>query len=307
MFTTLNSNSFTSSSSLAFCKKALLGVTLACSFLNPIATFAQSGYDIQQLEQQKADYELAKENLSMKMTTYMLLNPKASAAVVASGGGVAAIVTENLTGGQKAMLVGMGLFGLNHCRQSINIQKCGEVLTQITSYANQINNYDEQIDLLAEQINSSEDYATNVAPNYSSDSSWIPGTPHPEHPNVVAGTTEGKWLPANGYKWKNSEDTRDLSVIPTSMVGIGIQFKNDEQYNIPLLIRVFSDSPADIVGLQPGMYITKVDDVATQDKSTSQLAELIRGELGTSVLIEYYDPNQDVSDTIRIIRDEFDT
>lgn len=179
-----------------------------------MATLAQSNYDIQQLEQQKVDYELAKENLSMEMAAYMVLNPKASAAVIASGGGVAAVVTENLSGGQKAFLVGMGLLGLNHCRQSVNIQKCAEVATNIGSYATQINNYDEQINLLAEQIYSSQDYATNTTPSYSPESSWIPGTPHFEFENVVAGDTEGNWKPASGYEWANPEDNDDFRVIP---------------------------------------------------------------------------------------------
>lgn len=179
-----------------------------------MATLAQSNYDIQQLEQQKADYELAKENLSMEMAAYMVLNPKASAALIASGSGVAAVVTENLSGGQKAFFVGMGLLGLNHCSQSVNIQKCAEVATNIGSYATQINNYDEQINLLAEQISSSKDYATNTAPSYSSESSWIPGTPHSEFDNVVAGDKEGIWQPASGYEWANPEDNNDFRVIP---------------------------------------------------------------------------------------------
>ena len=215
MLTTTTSNSSKhTSSSLSALKKAILGVSLGFSCLNPMAALAQSNYDIQQLKQQKADYKLAKENLNTEMATYMVLNPKASAAVIASGSGAAAVVTENLSGGQKAFFVGMGLLGLNHCRQSVNIQKCAEVATNIGSYATQINNYDEQIDLLAEQIYSSQDYATNTTPSYSPESSWIPGTAHSEFNNVVAGDTEGNWKPASGYEWANPEDDDDFRVIP---------------------------------------------------------------------------------------------
>jgi hypothetical protein len=202
-----------SATSLSSIKKVLLGITLYVSVLNPIVATAQSNYDIQQLEQQKADYQLQKDNLVTETIGYMMLTPKASAALFATGGGVAAILEKNLTGAQKAVFVGMGLLGMNHCRQSENIQKCAEVATNIGSYATQINNYDEQINSLTEQINSSQDYATNTAPSYPPENSWIPGTPHPEFDNVVAGDKEGIWQPASGYEWVNPEDNDDFRVI----------------------------------------------------------------------------------------------
>jgi phage FluMu protein Com len=33
---------------------------------------------------------------------------------------------------------------------------------------------------------------------------WVPGTPHPQFPNVVASDEEGVWSPAPGYAWVTS-------------------------------------------------------------------------------------------------------
>ena len=41
---------------------------------------------------------------------------------------------------------------------------------------------------------------------------WDEGYEHPEYPNVVAGEDEGKWIPADGYKWAYPSDPSDFSV-----------------------------------------------------------------------------------------------
>ena len=305
--TSIANSSKHSSNRLSGLKKTLIGITLSIAYLNPIAVLAQNNYDIQQLEQQEADYKLERNSLSTEMVKYMMLNPKASAALMAAGGGVAAIALENLTGGQRTVIIGLGLIGANHCRQSVNIQKCAEVATNVGSYVSQINNYDEQINLLTKQINSSQSYSANDTPDYSSSSSWTPGTPHPEFVNVVAGETEGKWIPAPGYRWINAEDKNNWNVIPKVAIGIGIDFKIEEQYDTPLIVKVYSDSPAEIIGLHNGMYITKVDGIPTQGKTLNRVAEILKGEQGSSVLIEYYDPENGISNTVQIVRDEFRT
>jgi hypothetical protein len=42
---------------------------------------------------------------------------------------------------------------------------------------------------------------------------WNPEGAHPTVPNVVASDKEGKWKPADGYKWANDTND-DLSVVP---------------------------------------------------------------------------------------------
>src|SRR5690606_31135996 len=42
---------------------------------------------------------------------------------------------------------------------------------------------------------------------------WVAGLPHRGAPNVLAGSSKGKWRPASGYRWVNS-DPDDLRVAP---------------------------------------------------------------------------------------------
>jgi len=43
---------------------------------------------------------------------------------------------------------------------------------------------------------------------------WTPGTPDPDHPNVVASEKEGNWKPAPGYKWRDNAAQQDMQVVP---------------------------------------------------------------------------------------------
>jgi hypothetical protein len=53
-------------------------------------------------------------------------------------------------------------------------------------------------------------WANDVPDDYSV--VWMPGMKHPESPNVYSDKTEGKWVPAFGYKRVNPESEEDLSV-----------------------------------------------------------------------------------------------
>lgn len=155
MLTTSINNSFKLSSiSLTTMKKLLLSATLSLICFNPLIALAEFGYEMQQLVQRREDYQLQLENLQTEMGFYMLANPQASAAVLVSGVGFAGILEENLDATTKLFLVGLAALGVNYCLDSNNFQHCAQVTVNLTSYATQINNYNEHINYVTQQINS---------------------------------------------------------------------------------------------------------------------------------------------------------
>lgn len=74
---------------------------------------ADNSAQIQQLRQRLEDYELEIQNLRIEMGAYILTNPKASAAVIASGGGLAGILEQKLDNNTRVVLLDLGLIGIN--------------------------------------------------------------------------------------------------------------------------------------------------------------------------------------------------
>ncbi|MBD2695000.1 hypothetical protein [Anabaena catenula] len=135
-------------------KKILLSVTLSLTCLHPSMALAQYDYEIQRLLERREDYKIQAENLQTETVFYMLTNPKASAALLVSGVGIAAILEQNLDPTTKVLLAGMGIVGTNYCLNQQNFQYCAKVATDLTSYAVQINNYNRQINSITQRIGS---------------------------------------------------------------------------------------------------------------------------------------------------------
>jgi hypothetical protein len=134
-------------------KKLLLSITLTVTCLNPSMVLAQSNYfQIQQLEQRQQDYQVQVKNLQTEMGFYMLANPQPSAALLASGVGIAAVLTENLDSSTKGALMLAGAIGASYCMDSANTQYCARVFTKLGTYAVQIENYNREINSISQQI-----------------------------------------------------------------------------------------------------------------------------------------------------------
>lgn len=158
MFNTSISNmlKFTANSSTAIKKTALaIAMTLTC--LNPSMVLAQSNYELQQLVEYRQSYQIQANNLRANMILYMLANPQASAAVLASGAGLAAFLEENLDSGTKAVLLVAAAIGGGYCLDRDNFQSCAEVAATLTAYAIKIDKYDQAINSISQQISSSEE------------------------------------------------------------------------------------------------------------------------------------------------------
>jgi len=86
------------------------------------------------------------------------------------------------------------------------------------------------------------------------------------------------------------------------VVGIGVVV--DQRSGAPQIISVIDGSPADLAGLQAGDVIASVDDVNTVRLSINDLAELVRGDVGTTVRLGIERPGQSRKLEVRIRRDD---
>ena len=87
------------------------------------------------------------------------------------------------------------------------------------------------------------------------------------------------------------------------VVGIGVSATQDPSGYI-LINEVYSESPAEIVGLQAGDLIVKVDELDVNAENYTQAVEAIRGEEGSKVNITYRRESEDT--TIEVTRRKVD-
>ncbi|AFY51051.1 periplasmic protease [Nostoc sp. PCC 7524] len=85
------------------------------------------------------------------------------------------------------------------------------------------------------------------------------------------------------------------------IVGIGISFKIDEKTKIPTITDVFKKSPADTRNLKVGDQILAVDGKSTVNMSSTDVTNLIRGDVNTVVSLRISRPGRR-SRNVRLIR-----
>lgn len=89
--------------------------------------------------------------------------------------------------------------------------------------------------------------------------------------------------------------------INRNFVGIGVQFRSTDD-GLHLVTRVLPDSPAEKAGVQAGDIIHAVDGTVVDNKTADEIKELVQGEKGTAVSIDFIREGKTV--TLHIIRDE---
>ena len=100
----------------------------------------------------------------------------------------------------------------------------------------------------------------------------------------------------------NRKDYKQLSEMTNGTFGgIGIVFgKRDDDY---IVISALPDNPGALAGIKSGDIITAVDDVATRTLNMEQVAQKIRGQQGTEVLLELKGKDGQLR-KVRVIRKE---
>ena len=77
-----------------------------------------------------------------------------------------------------------------------------------------------------------------------------------------------------------------------NFVGIGIYMVKDEEVDRVQILAPIKNTPAEKAGLQPGDYIIKVDGVEYKGSEMSKVAEVVKGEEGTTVKLEILRGNE---------------
>ena len=91
------------------------------------------------------------------------------------------------------------------------------------------------------------------------------------------------------------------SALSGSYVGIGAEVDTTDE-ELPLVVGVFRDSPADKAGLRAGDVITAVDGRPTAGDSLDDVIARIRGEAGTAVVLTVRPESGGEEREIRIVR-----
>ena len=107
------------------------------------------------------------------------------------------------------------------------------------------------------------------------------------------------YLPVEDYQQMQETMSGEYSGI-----GASVQQETDGRFRI---IDPVPNSPAAKSGLIHGDYIMKVDETeASTFKSAAELANVVRGEIGTTVTIEVFRPSTSETLTIEIVRDKIE-
>ena len=89
---------------------------------------------------------------------------------------------------------------------------------------------------------------------------------------------------------------------PKEIAGIGAALKWDAQRGAPQIAEVLQNSPASHAGLAPGLIIQRIDKLSTQGMNLSACVNLIRGAVGTRVLLELLDPALNATNVVELTR-----
>ena len=85
-------------------------------------------------------------------------------------------------------------------------------------------------------------------------------------------------------QYMSSDEMKEFaSSINRDYVGIGVQYSS--QTGVPIIVRVFKNSPAERAGMLAGDIIRSVDGITMNDDNMEELVDMVRGESGTEVRI----------------------
>jgi carboxyl-terminal processing protease len=88
----------------------------------------------------------------------------------------------------------------------------------------------------------------------------------------------------------------------TNIVGIGVALDFDAKTRTLRITKVIPNSPASESGLSRGLVVQRIDDVATTDKSLTECLGRVRGNPGTKIRLELFDPKQNATNLVELTR-----
>ena len=91
-------------------------------------------------------------------------------------------------------------------------------------------------------------------------------------------------------------------VVPTEFVGVGVQIRVNTRTHEVLIQEVVPNAPASDAGIINGTIIAKVDDVPLTGVPLADVANRIRGPVGSTVKLELVTPDHSQTNTVELTR-----
>ena len=83
---------------------------------------------------------------------------------------------------------------------------------------------------------------------------------------------------------------------------MGVELRSDPQSRDLVVQKVLPHSPASEAGITNGMIVVEVDDVSLADLNLSDVANRVRGPVGSKVKLELVTPDRSQTNTVELTR-----
>jgi hypothetical protein len=93
---------------------------------------------------------------------------------------------------------------------------------------------------------------------------------------------------------------------PAVVTGIGLFIVRDPQTQKFILRRTMPNSPAQQAGIPLGLILNKVDGVEVESKNITEISAMMRGQVGTTISLEFINPNTGETSQYEIARGTFE-
>lgn len=84
----------------------------------------------------------------------------------------------------------------------------------------------------------------------------------------------------------------------SEVVGVGVAIRSDPQTRDIVVATVLPNSPASEAGITNGMIVVTVDDVSLADVPLAEVANRVRGHVGSKVKLELVTPDRTQTNTV---------
>ena len=142
---------------------------------------------------------------------------------------------------------------------------------------------------------------------YVMQKNWLYGSEYEDLDNelqyrAIVGMTSDENDPYTSYMSREEMEEFAAS-INLDYVGIGVQYSPST--GVPIVLRVFKDSPAEKAGMQAGDIIKTIDGILIDEDNINDLKELVTGERGSIVELEVQRGNELID--LKIVRDSINS
>lgn len=121
--------------------------------------------------------------------------------------------------------------------------------------------------------------------------------------------TNQRALPSGGIGWAILQEMplrrNSFTQLVREVVGIGAGLESDEKTGLVRISRIYSQSPADLAGLQAGLLIQQINGVSVEGKSLQECLGLIAGSTGTKVQLGLVDPAGKRTKSVELRKQKF--